>query len=59
MSKSGSKPCDVCGQQVKIRYRIQFDESETWVLVCPQCQKQLSHDNSCYRYGGTWKSRAS
>ena len=57
MSKSHSKPCDLCSQKVNIRYRIQYDASEEWVLVCRQCWDKISPDNPYYRYGGTWKAR--
>jgi hypothetical protein len=55
MSKSQLKPCDLCTQLVNIRYRIQYNISEKWVLVCPQCWEQVSQNNPLYRYGGTWK----
>lgn len=51
------KPCELCQQLATIRYRIQFDESDCWWLVCPQCQQQRSQDNPHYRYGGTWKAK--
>lgn len=51
------KKCDLCQTLVAIRYRIQFDESGKWVLVCPECWKVVAPDNVYYRYGGTWKGR--
>ena len=57
MSRSGLKPCNLCQQKVEIRYRIQYDRSGNWFLVCPQCWQQVSQNNPHYRYGGTWKSR--
>jgi hypothetical protein len=57
MSKSQLKPCDLCSQLVDIRYRIQYDVSTQWVLVCRQCWEKVSQDNSFYRYGGTWKAK--
>ncbi len=49
------KNCDYCSQSSQIRYRIQYDSSNQWQLVCPTCQTHLSQDNPYYRYGGTWK----
>ena len=57
MPKSKSKPCDLCSNLVNIRYRIQYDASEEWVLVCRQCWDRVSQDNPWYRYGGTWKGK--
>ena len=57
MPKFKSKPCDLCSNLVNIRYRIQYDASEEWVLVCRQCWDKVSQDNPWYRYGGTWKRR--
>ena len=57
MSKPKSKPCDLCSSLVDIRYRIQYDGSEEWVLVCRQCWDKVSQDNPLYRYGGTWKAK--
>ena len=51
------KACDNCQALVTIRYRIQYDDSEKWWLVCPSCWEILSKDNPHYRYGGTWKAR--
>lgn len=51
------KPCDRCQQLAAIRYRIQYEESGDWVLVCPACWHQVSPNNPFYRYGGTWKAR--
>ncbi|MEM6501669.1 MAG: hypothetical protein AAF685_07510 [Cyanobacteria bacterium P01_C01_bin.89] len=50
------RPCDRCQTPSLVRYRIQYDESQEWQLVCPECQKQCS-DRPHYRYGGTWKAR--
>ena len=52
-----SKPCDRCEAEVTIRYRIQYDETNNWYKVCPQCWEQVAHDNPNYRYGGTWKAK--
>jgi protein-arginine kinase activator protein McsA len=52
-----SKTCQLCQQLVTIRYRIQYDDSINWVLVCPQCWQKVSQNNPYYRYGGTWKAR--
>ncbi|HHP7230532.1 MAG TPA: hypothetical protein ACFCUY_06700 [Xenococcaceae cyanobacterium] len=54
---TGNKPCDRCRQIVPIRYRIQYDLSGEWFLVCRQCWQKLSEDNPYYRYGGTWKAK--
>ena len=51
------KSCHFCQQKVDIRYRIQYDRSHNWVLVCPNCWQQVSQNNPDYRYGGTWKAR--
>jgi hypothetical protein len=57
MPISQLKPCDLCTQLVDVRYRIQYDTSEKWALVCPNCWEQLSQNNPLYRYGGTWKRK--
>ncbi len=51
------KACEACSQLSSIRYRIQFDDTKSWVLVCPSCWQKLSHLNPHYRYGGTWKAK--
>jgi len=51
------KPCEYCQTVVTLRYRIQFDQSEHWYLVCPDCWSKLSANNPYYRYGGTWKAK--
>ena len=51
------KPCEACFQLSSIRYRIQFEVTKSWVLVCPSCWQKLSHANPHYRYGGTWKAK--
>lgn len=56
-SELKSKPCETCGELADIRYRIQFDSSRQWQLVCPDCWEQLSQNTASYRYGGTWKAR--
>lgn len=57
MAKSKSKPCDLCSNLVYLRYRVQYDASEIWVLVCRSCWDRISRDNPLYRYGGTWKAK--
>ncbi|MGD1895719.1 MAG: hypothetical protein ACFB16_02085 [Phormidesmis sp.] len=56
-TKEKLKACDLCHQLVSIRYRIQYDESAKWVLVCPPCWHQVQPNNPYYRYGGTWKAK--
>lgn len=51
------KACENCQDIVKIRYRIQYDGSGKWYLVCPSCWKVLAEDNPNYCYGGTWKAK--
>lgn len=51
------KPCDRCKQLNSLRYRIQYDRTKCWILVCPSCWQKLSDRNPDYCYGGTWKSR--
>ena len=53
-----NKPCEQCQTIVSLRYRIQFDESGHWYLVCPDCWSKLSANNPYYRYGGTWKAKS-
>lgn len=55
--RNRSKPCEACQKPVAIRYRIQYDATQTWQLVCPACWQHLSKNNPLYRYGGTWKAR--
>ncbi|MEM9150465.1 MAG: hypothetical protein AAGB19_08425 [Cyanobacteria bacterium P01_F01_bin.3] len=57
MAKLKLKACDLCQQKVSIRYRIQYQASGEWVLVCPECWHQVRPDNPHYRYGGTWKAK--
>ena len=57
MTKLKSKPCALCQNKVNIRYRIQYQADESWVLVCPDCWQEVIKDNSYYRYGGTWKAK--
>ncbi|AFZ35393.1 hypothetical protein Sta7437_1835 [Stanieria cyanosphaera PCC 7437] len=56
MSSKKLKSCTICNHLVDIRYRIKYQPEGEWVLVCPQCWQQVSHDNPNYRYGGTWKA---
>jgi hypothetical protein len=51
------KPCDLCGTPANLRYRIQHESGDRWVLACPACQQRHSQNNPHYRYGGTWKAR--
>jgi len=51
------KYCDNYNNLVLIRYRIQYDDSRKWVMVCPNCWELLVRDNKFYRYGGTWKAK--
>jgi hypothetical protein len=53
-----AKPCDRCQIQSTLRYRIQHDTTDRWVLVCRACWEKLSQDNPHYRYGGTWKAKS-
>ena len=57
MTKSKSKPCDLCHQLVDLRYRIQYQADNNWVMVCQQCWQEVSQNNPDYRYGGTWKAK--
>lgn len=52
-----SKNCNYCNKLVSIRYRIQYDQSQKWIMVCPNCWELLAKDNKFYRYGGTWKAK--
>lgn len=54
--KSKNKQCDRCNSLVDIRYRVQYQESRDWVMICRECWKQVK-DDSQYRYGGTWKAK--
>ena len=56
MNKLKPKPCDRCNALVNIRYRVQYRELTSWVLVCRNCWEQVK-DDSHYRYGGTWKAK--
>ncbi|MEL6441421.1 MAG: hypothetical protein AAFQ80_19480 [Cyanobacteria bacterium J06621_8] len=57
MSKLKLKPCDRCGNLAGIRYRIQYQADQSWVMVCRDCWNLVSSDNPYYRYGGTWKAK--
>ena len=56
VTKLKSKPCDRCNNLVDIRYRVQYQESKDWVLVCHNCWSEVK-DAPQYRYGGTWKAK--
>lgn len=49
--------CELCAEDVALRYRVQHREDRVWRLVCPACQARVSADNPYYRYGGTWKAK--
>ncbi|BAW95908.1 hypothetical protein NIES970_08420 [[Synechococcus] sp. NIES-970] len=51
------KNCEICQNVVFVRYRIQHDPSQQWILVCPDCRRKLAENNAHYRYGGTWKAK--
>jgi hypothetical protein len=51
------KNCEICGDIAPVRYRIQHDVSQQWVLACPDCRQKLAENNPHYRYGGTWKAK--
>ncbi|MGB2927139.1 MAG: hypothetical protein WBB82_17705 [Limnothrix sp.] len=51
------KDCARCRQKASLCYRIQWDASQTWQFVCPDCWPNLAKDNPHYRYGGTWKAK--
>ncbi|AFY39046.1 hypothetical protein Lepto7376_2789 [[Leptolyngbya] sp. PCC 7376] len=51
------KNCAHCQKLTEVCYRIQYDETQKWHLVCPSCQKQLKKESPLYRYGGTWKAK--
>jgi hypothetical protein len=51
------KACDKCQDLTSIRYRVQYDSTKNWYLLCPQCWKLVSANNPHYRYGGTWKTK--
>ncbi|AFZ30958.1 hypothetical protein Glo7428_2451 [Gloeocapsa sp. PCC 7428] len=56
-AQSRIKLCNRCKQPAPVLYRIQFDESGTWIFVCPEYWLPLSQNNPHYAYGGTWKAR--
>ena len=49
-----AKPCDSCGVEADVQYRIQTCESEGWRIVCKTCQEKAKTQDG-YLYGGTWK----
>ncbi|MEE4299159.1 MAG: hypothetical protein V2J24_06940 [Pseudomonadales bacterium] len=51
------RPCERCGADVLVRYRIQTEPSGPWQLVCPECQTKAARSEPRYRYGGTWKAK--
>jgi len=55
--RSREKACDLCQQTASVLYRVQYDASQVWVFVCPQCWQQVSQENAFYVYGGTWKAK--
>lgn len=50
------KLCALCYTPAALCYRIQYNATAGWILVCPSCQHHHSHNNPDYRYGGTWKA---
>lgn len=51
------KLCDRCSQPASVLFRVQYDESGTWIFVCEQCWAAVSQNNPFYVYGGTWKAQ--
>ena len=51
------KLCDRCTLSASVLFRVQYDESGTWIFVCEQCWAAVSGDNPFYVYGGTWKAQ--
>lgn len=51
------RPCERCGSDALVRYRIQTEVNGPWQLVCPECQAQAALHEPDYRYGGTWKAK--
>ncbi|MBW4657206.1 MAG: hypothetical protein KME15_00895 [Drouetiella hepatica Uher 2000/2452] len=51
-----SKLCSQCSQEAAVLYRSQIDTSWQWRFICVACFPQVSQNNPCYRYGGTWKA---
>ncbi|MCU0549942.1 MAG: hypothetical protein MUC48_11395 [Leptolyngbya sp. Prado105] len=50
------KQCAICAKSAPVLYRIQHDESQEWIFICPDCWNQVSQNNPFYVYGGTWKA---
>ncbi|NJL22693.1 MAG: hypothetical protein HC895_20735 [Leptolyngbyaceae cyanobacterium SM1_3_5] len=57
MSRFRQKPCDRCQQIAPTLFRVQHDDSLTWIFVCPDCWQMVSENNPHYVYGGTWKAK--
>ena len=56
VAKLKLKACDRCDNLADIRYRVQYQASPDWAMVCRDCWSQIKDDPQ-YRYGGTWKAR--
>ena len=50
------KPCDNCGAEADVQYRIRSNNSESWQIVCKACQEKAKTLTG-YIYGGTWKRK--
>lgn len=53
-----TKPCELCGAESALRYRIRTAPDTPWRLACPPCRERAA-GNPGYRYGGTWKAKRS
>uniref|UniRef100_UPI0040483859 hypothetical protein n=1 Tax=Orrella sp. TaxID=1921583 RepID=UPI0040483859 len=49
------KACEHCKVESSTLYRVVYDESGAWALICNPCRAKLEHQ-SFYRYSGTWKA---
>ena len=50
------KNCNCCQISRNVMYRVQMDNTKTWIFICKSCLETLKPNNSNYKYGGTWKA---
>ena len=48
------KPCNQCGVENNVLFRIRYASNASWKLICKACQMKVKNEIN-YEYGGTWK----
>jgi len=48
------KPCNQCGVENDVLFRVRTAGNMPWQLICKACQMKAKNEMG-YEYGGTWK----